>query len=91
MLIGEAVLKSPAFSSRLVALVQDLRTIGYTVWLEGLRLRFDCSAPGAEPAELGALMKRYGDLVEWSPEPHDEFSESLPHALRHRAAPDPWL
>ena len=47
MLIGEASLKSAAFSPRLVMLLGDLRAAGCTVWLEGLRLRFD--RPDAAP------------------------------------------
>ncbi len=86
MLIGEAVLKSPAFSPRLMLLVQDLRAAGYTVWLEGLRLRFDLDA-GAAPADVGELMKRYRDVIEWFPGPRAEFSETSPprpRVLQHK-------
>lgn len=75
MLIGEAVLTSAAFSPRLILLVSDLQAAGYTVWLEGLRLRFDCPESGAEPKHLGALMKRYRDVVEWLPEPRTELEQ----------------
>ena len=92
MLIGEASLKSAAFSPRLVMLLGDLRAAGCTVWLEGLRLRFD--RPNAEPGEEGDLktvFSRYRDVAEWLPEPKAEPTEptprSVPFALpRWRAA-----
>lgn len=73
MLIGEASLKSAAFSPRLVMLVGDLRAAGCTVWLEGLRLRFDRpdAAPGEE-GDLKTVFSRYRDVAEWLPEPKAE-------------------
>lgn len=68
MLIGEATLKSATFGPRLEMLLSDLRAAGCTVWLEGLRLRFD--RPDTEPGEEGdlrALFGRYRDVAEWLP------------------------
>lgn len=77
MLIGEATLTSPAFSPRLMSLVSDLQRAGCTVWLEGLRLRFDC-LDAAEPSTLKMLLSRYEDVITWSPEPRAEFSTVSP-------------
>jgi hypothetical protein len=51
MLIGQANLKSAAFCPRLTMLLSDLQEAGYTVWLEGMSVRFDCArgAPTAAP------------------------------------------
>ena len=83
MLIGEASLKSAAFSPRLVMLLNDLRAAGCTVWLEGLRLRFD--RPDAAPAptdagDLKTVFSRYRDVAEWLPEPKAEPAELVPRA-----------
>jgi hypothetical protein len=75
MLIGQATLKSAAFCPRLTMLLNDLRAAGYTVWLEGLSLRFDCAGDAtARPDELGALMTRYEDIVTWLPESRHELA-----------------
>ena len=73
MLIGEATLTSPAFSPRLTSLVGDLQRAGCTVWLEGLRLRFDCLDAKTDASTFKALLSRYEDVVTWSPEPRTEF------------------
>ena len=78
MLIGEAVLKSTAFSPRLILLVQDLRAAGYTVWLEGLRLRFDLDARSDAPADPCALLEPYRDVIEWFSEPSTELALVAP-------------
>jgi hypothetical protein len=85
MLIGQATLKSAAFCPRLTMLLSDLQGAGYTVWLEGLSVRFDrahgASAPtAAQAAQLGALMRRYRDVVVWLPEPPLELTEVLAEA-----------
>lgn len=79
MLIGEASLKSAAFSPRLVLLLGDLRAAGCTVWLEGLRLRFDRpdAAPGEE-GDLKTVFSRYRDVAEWLPEPKAEPAPAEP-------------
>ena len=94
MLIGEAVLTSAAFSPRLILLVQDLRAAGYTVWLEGLRLRFDLDTrPDAEiePADPCALLEPYRDVIEWFSEPSTELAlvapAPHPQELQKRPAP----
>ena len=81
MLIGEASLKSAAFSPRLVMLLGDLRAAGCTVWLEGLRLRFDRpdAAPGEE-GDLKTVFSRYRDVAEWLPEPKAESAEPTPRS-----------
>ena len=93
MLIGEATLTSPAFSPRLRLLVSDLQAAGCTVWLEGLRLRFDC-AEAETVSKLGTLLKRYDDVVVWSP-PQSELAQVVPrprapltHAKRRFTAND---
>ena len=97
MLIGQATLKSATFCPRLTMLLNDLRAAGYTVWLEGLSLRFDCAEDAtARPDELGALMTRYRDVVVWLPEPRHELagipvaeaseSQELPAPRWRRAA-----
>ena len=86
MLIGEAVLKSPAFSPRLSLLVRDLRAAGCTVWLEGLRLRFDCADAQVESVKLGALLKRYQDVVECVPELRTKAQGSPPPVGAAKAA-----
>ena len=78
MLIGEAALTSPAFGPRLLLLVGDLQAAGCTVWLEGLRLRFDCLGAETDPSTLKALLSRYEDVVTWSPEPRPEFTPVSP-------------
>ncbi len=84
MLIGEAVLISTAFSPRLILLVQDLRAAGYTVWLEGLRLRFDLDARlDAEPADPRDLLEPYRDVVEWFTEPSTELALVAPAPRPH--------
>ena len=80
MLIGEATLTSPAFSPRLVLLVSDLQAAGCTVWLEGLRLRFDC-AEAETVGTLKTLLKRYDDVVAWSP-PQGELTQVSPQSAR---------
>lgn len=94
MLIGQATLKSAAFCPRLTMLLSDLQGAGYTVWLEGLSVRFDrahgASAPTADQSsELDALMRRYSDLVVWLPEPRVELAEVLakPSRTAPKAAP----
>jgi hypothetical protein len=94
MLIGQATLKSAAFCPRLTMLLSDLQRAGYTVWLEGLSVRFDRAhgegAPtAAQSRELDALMQRYSDLVVWLPEPRAELAEVLakPGSAAHKAAP----
>ncbi len=79
MLIGEASLKSAAFSPRLERLLNELRAAGCTVWLEGLRLRFDRpdAAPGEE-GDLKTVFSRYRDVAEWLPEPKAESTEPTP-------------
>lgn len=73
MLIGEAALKSAAFSPRLEMLLSELRAAGCTVWLEGLRLRFDRpDAAMGDEGDLETLFRRYHDVVEWLPEPKAE-------------------
>ena len=69
MFIGQATLKSAAFCPRLTLLIADFREAGYTVWLEGLDLRFDRtdSPTYAQPGDLVALMDRYRDIVDWGP------------------------
>ena len=82
MLIGEAALTSPAFSPRLMLLVGDLQRAGCKVWLEGLRLRFDCLGAETDPGTLKVLLSRYKDVVTWSPEPRAEsflVSQVSPH------------
>ena len=77
MLIGQATLKSAAFCPRLTMLLRDLQGAGYTVWLEGMSVRFDRAhgAPtAAQSAELNALMRRYSDVVVWLPEPRAELA-----------------
>lgn len=77
MLIGQATLKSAAFCSRLTLLLEDLGAAGYTVWLEGLSVRFDRADDQEciEPNGLGTLMEHYRDIVEWVPEPRAELAE----------------
>jgi hypothetical protein len=91
MLIGQATLKSAAFCPRLTMLLNDLQGAGYTVWLEGLSVRFDgAPAPtAAQSRELDALMQRYSDLVVWLPEPRAELAEVLakPGRATPKAAP----
>lgn len=91
MLIGEAVLISTAFSPRLILLVQDLRAAGYTVWLEGLRLRFDLDRRPdveAEPTDPRELLEPYRDVIEWFTEPSTELALVAP-APRPQPLPAP--
>ena len=79
MLIGQATLKSAAFCPRLTMLVKDLQAAGYTVWLEGMDVRFDCTSAvhtRAQAADIGALMRRYRDIVYWVPEPKAALAEA---------------
>jgi len=79
MLIGQATLKSAAFCPRLTMLVKDLQAAGYTVWLEGMDVRFDCTSAVhrcAQAEEIGALMRRYRDIVDWVPEPTAALAEA---------------
>ncbi|CAA9554693.1 MAG: hypothetical protein AVDCRST_MAG86-109 [uncultured Truepera sp.] len=72
MLIGQATLRSAAFCPRLTMLIRDLQNAGYTVWLEGLSVRFDhenSQEVASPPKVLNELIGRYGDVVEWVPEP----------------------
>ena len=78
MLIGEATLTSPAFSPRLMSLVGELQRAGCTVWLEGLRLRFDCAE--ADAGTLKTLLQRYDDVVAWSPQVELTQVSPRPHA-----------
>lgn len=85
MLIGQATLKSAAFCPRLTMLLSDLQEAGYTVWLEGMSVRFDRAhgeppPTAAQSAELNALMRRYRDVVEWLPEPSSALTEVLAEA-----------
>lgn len=76
MLIGQATLRSAAFCPRLTLLVADFRAAGYTVWLEGMDLRFDCvTRTCAQVDALGVLMGRYRDIVDWGP---TTFTETVP-------------
>lgn len=90
MLIGEANLKSAAFSPRLVMLLSDLRAAGCTVWLEGLRLRFDRpdAAPQTGADDLKTVFSRYRDVAEWLPEPKAEPAEPTPRPAP--LAPPRW-
>ena len=91
MLIGQATLKSAAFCPRLTLLIADFRRAGYTVWLEGLDLRFDRTdgPTHAQPGDLSALMERYRDIVDWGPR---TFAEAAPPAaLLQPSTPARWL
>lgn len=85
MFIGQATLKSAAFCPRLTLLIADFREAGYTVWLEGLDLRFDRTGTStyAQPDDLGALMERYRDIVDWGP--------TAPAVAAVPATPPRWL
>lgn len=92
MLIGQATLKSAAFCPRLTMLLSDLQGAGYTVWLEGLSVRFDrahgASAPtAAQSAELSALMRHYRDIVVWLPEPRAELAAVVEKPVAAPLAP----
>ncbi len=75
MLIGEATLKTASYSRRLTMLVDELKAAGCTVWLEGLRLRFDIPGePGEDPqrslwqaARFERMLACYSDIVSWVP------------------------
>ena len=75
MLIGEVSLKTATYSRRLTMLLGELRAAGCTVWLEGLRLRFDLpEAEGDDPqrsywqaARFERLLACYSDIVSWVP------------------------
>ena len=72
MLIGQATLRSAAFCPRLTMLIKDLQNAGYTVWLAGMSVRFDhegVQEAVSPPRVLNELIGRYGDVVEWVPEP----------------------
>lgn len=71
MLIGQATLRSAAFCPRLTMLITELQNAGYTVWLEGMSVRFDheSAQEAASPPGVKELIGRYGDVVEWVPEP----------------------
>ncbi len=90
MLIGQATLRSAAFCPRLTLLVADFREAGYTVWLEGMDLRFDCvTRTCAQVDDLGVLMGRYRDIVDWGP--RAAFTEAVPAASALQSAPPRWL
>jgi len=70
-LTGQATLRSPAFTKRLSALLDELRALGCTVWLEGMSVRFDMperELPWVRAGGLRALLERYEDVVIWLPE-----------------------
>lgn len=75
MLIGEATLKSASYSRRLTMLLDDLRAAGCTVWLEGLRLRFDLPSEAGDSqdrcywqaARFERMLACYSDIVSWVP------------------------
>lgn len=97
MLIGEATLKTATYGRRLTLLLGELRAAGCTVWLEGLRVRFDL--PGRhddaqetsyrQAAQFDSLLRRYSDVVSWVPlrelEPADEVTPPV-----RRAGPFGW-
>ena len=96
MLIGQATLKSAAFCPRLTMLIEDLQNAGYTVWLEGMSVRFDhesAQEAASPPTVLNELIGRYGDVVEWVPweaamtrltYPHDRQTLAEARPLRRR-------
>lgn len=85
MFIGEVTLKTANYNRRLAMLLDDLRGAGCTVWLEGLRVRFDLPGEAetwAEAAKLDRLLARYSDIVSWLP-----LGEVAPASFRQAAAP----
>lgn len=71
VLVGQAALRSPAFSERLSALLTELQARGCTVWLEGMAVRFDVpesQLPWVQAGGVGELLGRYADVVLWLPE-----------------------
>lgn len=75
MLIGEATLKTASYCRRLTMLLDELRAAGCTVWLEGLRLRFDLPSKQSDDAQLSywqaarfeRMLACYSDIVSWVP------------------------
>lgn len=75
MLIGEVSLKTAAYGRRLTMLLGELRAAGCTVWLEGLRVRFDLPETESDDpqrsywqaARLERLLACYSDIVNWVP------------------------
>ncbi len=83
MLIGEATLKTANYCRRLTMLLDDLRALGCTVWLAGLRVRFDVPESQddyAPAARLDRLMSCYSDIVSWLPlcELEPSFAAKIP-------------
>lgn len=92
MFIGQATLKSAAFCPRLTLLIADFREAGYTVWLEGMDLRFDCISAQtcAQPDDLGVLMRRYRDIVDWGPSAASEVAVAT-ESTRQPSTPPRWV